>query len=163
MLPGGDLRAIASFRPTSPRPSWAAGVESGAALIVRIAPSGEFKKRLLARPLDKCIVEYRYAKGSGTTGIPFCPSPLSTDWDGGTGVASQRDGVGVHAAIVAGSAGWGRSSACVRVSGWWGLAGREIVSVCEDFREAGDVGGWAAYRATLTLSLIHISEPTRPY
>jgi hypothetical protein len=53
---------------------------------------------------------------------------------------------------VAGSAGWGRSSACVRVSGWWGLAGREIVGVCEDFREAGGVGGWAAYRATLTRS-----------
>ncbi len=88
VLPGGDLRAVASFRPTSPRPSWAAGLDSGATLIVRIAPSGEFKKRLLARPLDKCIVEYRYAKGSGTTGIPFCPSPLSTDWDGGTGVAS---------------------------------------------------------------------------
>ncbi|MBL0179506.1 MAG: hypothetical protein IPP98_10340 [Gemmatimonadetes bacterium] len=76
VLPGGDLRAAASFRPTSPRPSWAAGVDSGAAIIVRIAPSGEFKKRLLARPLDRCIVEYRYAKGSGTTGIPFCPSPL---------------------------------------------------------------------------------------
>jgi|CXWL01.1.fsa_nt_gi hypothetical protein len=88
VLPGGDLRAIASFRPTSPRPAWAAGVDSGADIIVRISPSGEYKKRLAVLSPDKCIVEYRYAKGSGTTGIPFCPSPLSTDWDGGTGVAS---------------------------------------------------------------------------
>jgi len=88
LLPGGDLRAVASFRPTSPRPAWAVGVDPGSDIIVRISPSGEFKKRLLSRPLDKCIVEYRYAKGSGTTGIPFCPSPLATDWDGGTGVAS---------------------------------------------------------------------------
>jgi hypothetical protein len=88
LLPGGDLRAIVRLRPGNGRPAWANDVDPAWELYARISPSGEFRKRLMTRPPEKCFVEYRYADGSGTTGIPFCPVPLVTEWDGGAGVAS---------------------------------------------------------------------------
>ena len=88
VLPGGDLRAIASLRQTAPRPSWATDVDSGATLLVRISPAGDYKRRLLVAPRSKCQVLYTFDKGSGSTMIPFCPERVSTDWFGSIGVAS---------------------------------------------------------------------------
>ncbi|MBP6443379.1 MAG: hypothetical protein KA267_05110 [Gemmatimonadales bacterium] len=88
VLPGGDLRAIASLRATTPRPSWATDVDSGATLLVRISPVGEYKRRLMVAARSKCQVSYTFEKGSGTTMIPFCPERVSTDWNGSIGVAS---------------------------------------------------------------------------
>jgi hypothetical protein len=88
VLSNGDLRAIASFRPNSSRPSWATGVDSGAKLLVRISPEGKFKQRLTVIAASQCIILYTFEKGSGSTTVPFCPTPVSTDWDGGVGVAT---------------------------------------------------------------------------
>jgi hypothetical protein len=96
LLPNGDLRAIAGLRPTAPKPAWAAGVDSGATLFVRISPTGDFKRRLLIAPLSKCVVNYTFGKGGGSIMIPYCPQRVSTDWNGGIGVASVdvQDGPG---------------------------------------------------------------------
>lgn len=88
VLPNGDLRAIANFRPNSPKPSWAATVDSGSRVVVRISPEGTFKRRLTVAPPSPCIVTYTFEGGIGTTRAPFCPEPLTTDWDGGVGIAT---------------------------------------------------------------------------
>lgn len=96
VLPGGDLRAMAGLRPTATRPPWAAGVDTASRLSVRISPTGEFKRRLFVAPPYKCVVNYSFDKGKGTTTIPFCAERVSTDWSGGVGVASVdvEDGAG---------------------------------------------------------------------
>ncbi|MDX2262214.1 MAG: hypothetical protein SFU84_11015 [Gemmatimonadales bacterium] len=87
VLPGGDIRAIAAIRPKAAKPSWAVGSDSGATVTVRISPNGEFKGPLLVSPPSRCRINYTFGKGSGSWSIPFCPEHLSTDWDGGSGVA----------------------------------------------------------------------------
>jgi hypothetical protein len=87
VLPDGDLRAVVAFRSKASRPAWAATVDTAATFLVRISPRGEFKQRLLVIPPSQCRISYTFEKGSGTTTIPFCPEHVSTDWDGGSGVA----------------------------------------------------------------------------
>jgi hypothetical protein len=87
VLPGGDIRAIAAIRPKAAKPSWAVGTDSGATITVRISPNGEFRGPLLVGPPSRCRINYTFEKGSGSWSIPFCPEHLSTDWDGGSGVA----------------------------------------------------------------------------
>lgn len=87
VLPGGALRAIASMRQGAPKPSWAADIDSGATLFVRISSAGEFQRRLAVAPVSPCSIEYSVGKGRGATRIPYCPDRMSTDWNGSVGLA----------------------------------------------------------------------------
>lgn len=102
VLPGGDLRANARIPGSgSARPSWAARLDSNAIAIVRISPTGDFRKLLLLvpPPVKPCSLSalFTHKNGRGdrvTTPIPYCPVPLVTDDQGAAGgVASVEVGV----------------------------------------------------------------------
>lgn len=86
-LPGGDFRVLAPWR-FGNRPSWAAGLDSGATPWLRVDRAGKIVARLgIDRP-DPCSVGYRIGdKGYGSTRIPFCARQLDTGWDGGASIA----------------------------------------------------------------------------
>ncbi|MES2306288.1 MAG: hypothetical protein V4558_12310 [Gemmatimonadota bacterium] len=87
VLPGGDLRALASMRNGTPKPAWAADIDSGASLFVRISATGEYQRRLAVSPPSRCSISYTVGKSQGSTRVPYCPERLSTDWDGALGLA----------------------------------------------------------------------------
>ncbi|MEO7355824.1 MAG: hypothetical protein ABIZ70_15855 [Gemmatimonadales bacterium] len=87
VLSNGDLRAVASWHQGAPRPAWAADVDSGATLLVRISPLGAYQRRLAVHPKSRCTISYTVAGGSGSTRIPFCAARVSTDWDATIGIA----------------------------------------------------------------------------
>jgi hypothetical protein len=99
VLSDGSLRAIAAFRPTR-RPSWAAGVDSGATLMVRITPTGVLRNRVTVDPPNRCAINFVFSGGTGGVHIPFCAERVSTEWDGTAAVASAdlepANGAGVR-------------------------------------------------------------------
>jgi hypothetical protein len=86
MLPNGNLRAVASYRPTH-RSGWTTGVDSGATLLVQATSAGVLVGRVAVIPRNACMVHVNRDGGGYWFSIPFCAAPVSTDWDGGALVA----------------------------------------------------------------------------
>jgi hypothetical protein len=88
VLPGGDLRVLAALRYTMPLPSWTKGIDSGSTVLVRVSPSGTFRRLLQVIPPSRCRVDYTFSNGNGSVLIPFCPEHVSTHWERSQGVAT---------------------------------------------------------------------------
>ncbi len=81
VLPDGDLRALATFRPGH-KPDWASDVDSGYSVLLRTTRAGVLRNRIGVIPPNRCA----FSKSAGRGGmwmayIPFCNSWVATDWD----------------------------------------------------------------------------------
>lgn len=88
VLPGGDLRVLATLRYTMTLPDWSHGVDSGSTILLRVSASGEVRRRVKVIPPSQCRVNFTFTNGSGSALIPFCPEHVSTHWNSSQGVAT---------------------------------------------------------------------------